>query len=109
MGFFETIGTVLTSPFHMIEKLGGAIIRTPGQIVHDVASVPKSLYTNAQKALVGVSHSAEGAVSSLGHSAEGAVKGAAHIAENAVSSVGNSLVLPLTVAAGVAAMVFLKK
>ena len=105
MNFWE----FLSSPWHALESLGGKVIDAPAHLIHEPLAALGHLSDNAAGVINNTVNQAGGTVQGLGKDLHGAVTDTAHELHGAASDVSNNLILPLSIGAGVFALMMVMK
>ena len=99
----------LSAPWHALESLGGKIIDAPRALIHEPLSTFNHLGDNAAGVLKTTVNAAGTTVTGLGGNLRGAVGDVSHEAHGALADVSQNMILPLSIGAGVLAVMFMMK
>ena len=99
----------LSAPWHALESLGGKIIDAPRALIHEPIAGISHMGDNVSGVLTSTVNAAGGAVQGLGGNLRGAVGDVSHELHGAASDVSQNMILPLSVGAGVLALMFMMK
>ena len=99
----------LSAPWHALESLGGKIIDAPRALIHEPLTTFSHLGDNAAGVLTSTVNAAGSTVQHLGGDLRGTVGDTAHELHGAAADVSQNMILPLSIGAGVLAVMFMMK
>ena len=106
MNFFD----FLASPWHALESLGGKVIDAPRALLHEPLSAATSVAGDAANVVNNTVNQAGSTVQGLGGDLKGSITGVSHELHGAADDMTKNLILPLSIGAGVlAVMMFTEK
>jgi len=105
MNFFD----FLASPWHALESIGGKIIDAPRALLHEPLAAVTNVAHDTAGVLNNTVNQAGNTVQGLGSNLKGAVTDTAHELHGAANDMTKNLILPLSIGAGVLAVMMISK